>query len=237
MIFKGNRAFIENMENLEKNPQLTGIFERIRGYLDQMDSLREQLLPLQRGAVRSCSEVIKKIHRREFEGIPELLNSIRAQMHSMRTLVESAPGELSADYLSIVQQEFGEATLLYALSQNQPYPTPEDLSIGLLEYAYACADLVGELRRATLDALRNEDLDKATHYLAEMDELHGHLFSLDYPKGLIPGLRAKIDQARNILARTESDIAVSANILKLNKNLVKLNQTGGFKLPEFENDN
>ena len=69
--------------------------------------------------------------------------------------------------------------------------------------------------------IRNEDLDNGLKGLGYMDEIYSFLFTLDYPNGLIPGLRKKIDMARNILAKTEGDITVSINILKLNSNLIK----------------
>jgi translin len=222
------------MEDSKKDPQLDQIFTRIRDYLDQMDTLREQLLPLQRTAVRICSEIIKNVHRKQLDSIPTQIQEVVHYLKQMQELLKKAPGDFTADYLSIVQQEYGEAALLYNIIVHHSYLTPENLGIGLLEYAYACADVVGELRRYALDALRNGLLDIANHTLEEMDEIFTHLFSLDYPKGLIPGLRPKIDQARNILARTEGDLAVSANVLKLNQNLEKLNLQGKLKLPRFE---
>jgi hypothetical protein len=92
----------------------------------------------------------------------------------MQQLLKKAPGDFAADYLSIVQQEYGEAALLYNIIVHHSYLTPETLGIGLLEYAYACADVVGELRRYALDALRNGQLDLANHTLEEMDEIFTH---------------------------------------------------------------
>lgn len=221
------------MDEKESTSKLNEYFAQIKEYLDQMDKLREEILPMQRSAVRICSEIIKKIHRKQFESIPNQINEVKTAIQNIKALIQNAPGNFAADYLSIVQQEFGEAALFYHLIVNNTYASPEDIGIDFIEYAYACADLIGELRRFALDALRNEELELAMTILSKMDTIHGELFSMDYPKGLVPGLRPKIDQARGILARTESDIAVSANILKLNRNLAKLNLTSSFKLDSF----
>jgi translin len=221
------------MKDVESTSKLNQYFTQIKEYLDKMDNLREEILPMQRSAVRISSEIIKKIHRKQLDTIPTQIDEVKSILQKIKSLIQGAPGNFAADYLSIVQQEFGEAALFYHLIVNQIYASPEELGIDFVEYAYACADLIGELRRYALDALRNEDLELALNTLEKMDTIHGELFSMDYPKGLVPGLRPKIDQARNILARTESDIAVSANILKLNRNLSKLNLKSSIKLDSF----
>ena len=224
------------MEDRESTSKLGQYFVQIKEHLDQMDKLREEILPIQRSAVRICSEIIKKIHRNQLETIPTQINEVKSIVQKIKGLIQQAPGIFAADYLSIVQQEFGEAALFYHLIVNHTYISPEEVGIDYVEYAYACADLIGELRRYALDALRNENLELALNALSQMDTIHGELFSMDYPKGLVPGLRPKIDQARNILARTESDIAVSANILKLNRNLAKLNISSKIILEPFSDD-
>jgi len=42
---------------------------------------------------------------------------------------------------------------------------------------------------------------------------------LDYPNGLTPGLRSKIDAARGILVKTEGDVTLAVNLIKMNHRL------------------
>ena len=186
-----------------------------------MDSIREQLLPMQRQTVRWCSEIIKNIHRGDFTTIVEKLNRAKNNLLEMRTLLSQAPGTFSKDYLHIVKQEYGEAFIFYQLIQFDRFPSIEDSSIELLEYAYALADVVGELRRYVLKCIRNEDAETSLKVLDYMGEIYGYLFTLDYPNGLVPGLRKKTDMVRNILAKTEGDVTVSLNLIKLNNHLRK----------------
>jgi translin len=206
---------------LKKLKKIDEIFHDLIKYLDGMDNIREKILPLQRKSVRICSEIIKNIHRKDFTTIPTKITDAKSSLNEMIQLIDNAPGNLPRDYLQIVQQELGEAIIFYNLIINDDFPTIEECGIDLVSYAYALTDVVGELRRYVLNCIRKEDLDNANRGLNLMNEIHDQLFSLDYPNGLIPGLRKKIDQARNILARTEGDVSVSINIIKLNSNLKK----------------
>ena len=206
---------------MDNKDQLDLIFSDLRNHLDKMDSIREQLLPMQRQTVRWCSEIIKNIHRGDFTTIVEKLNRAKNNLLEMRTLLSQAPGTFSKDYLHIVKQEYGEAFIFYQLIQFDRFPSIEDSSIELLEYAYALADVVGELRRYVLKCIRNEDAETSLKVLDYMGEIYGYLFTLDYPNGLVPGLRKKTDMVRNILAKTEGDVTVSLNLIKLNNHFRK----------------
>ncbi|WP_371803540.1 hypothetical protein [Candidatus Lokiarchaeum ossiferum] len=204
---------------MEQNHPLKPIFVHLREHLDAMDLIREKLLPIQRQTVRWCSEIIKNVHRGEISSIPAKIEKARKNLLVMQQLLDEAPASFSKDYIQIVKQEFGEAVILYNLVVNDSFPKPDDCSIELTDYAFALADVVGELRRYVLNCIRNENLSKALWGLSHMDEIYSYLFTLDYPNGLVPGLRKKTDMARNILAKTEGDVTVSINIIKLNSNL------------------
>jgi predicted translin family RNA/ssDNA-binding protein len=204
-----------NKENLES------IFRDLRNYLDEMDKLREKILPIQRLAVRQCSEIIKRTHRKEFTSLVDDISAVKARLAEIKHLITEANADLTKDYVQIVQQELGEAIILYYVIVKDQFPTLEECSIDLPSYAYALCDAIGEIRRYVLHCIQSEDQLNAQRGLDYMEEIYSQLFTLDYPSGLIPGLRNKVDQARNIIAKTEGDVALSMNLLKLNANLKK----------------
>jgi translin len=65
---------------------------------------------------------------------------------------------------------------------------------------------VGELRRLSLDALREGDVKKGEECLELMDEIFIELMGLDEAYMLVPGLRRKSDVARRIIETTRGDI-------------------------------
>jgi translin len=204
---------------MDQSEKIEEIFTRIRHFFDEMDDIREKVLPIQRKIVRACSEVIKKIHRKMITGLDTQLQLIHQDLIDLTAILDSSPKNFTTDYLQIVQQEYGEAAILFSLLTKNEFPEPEQIGIGLMEYAYALADVIGELRRYCTNSLREGQLEESLTSLNLMEKIYDQLFSLDYPSGLIPGLRNKIDQARGIIAKTEGELAVSSNILRLNRNL------------------
>lgn len=65
---------------------------------------------------------------------------------------------------------------------------------------------MGELRRLSLDALREDDAKKGEECLKLMDEIFIELMGLDEAYMLVPGLRRKSDVARRIIETTRGDI-------------------------------
>ncbi len=204
-----------------KDSDLNDIFNDVTSYLDEMDSIREKVLNFQRSSVRLCSEAIKKVHRNEWDQIDEKLEKAKKEYEKLEQSLNRAPGDFQKDYRTHAAQELGEAIIFYNLIVNEKFPTPKECGIREVDYPYALSDVIGELKRYVLKSIRNEKVDRAFKLYDYMEEIYSHLFSLDYPGGLIPGLRRKIDIARKILSKTEGDITMSANIIKLNKNLDK----------------
>lgn len=215
--------FHYSMNEKSKKEALDSIFDEIRQYYDQMDIVREKLLPLQRQTVRICSEIIKSVHRNESENLTIKIASAQENLKSMQAALNDAPGSFTKDYLQIVKQELGEAVIFYHLISTDSIPTPADCGIDLEDYGYACADVVGEIRRYILKCLRKNEFHKAVALLEDMSEIYNYLFTLDYPNGLIPGLRKKIDVARGILTRTEADVTLAQQMHNLNESLNRQN--------------
>ena len=203
------------MNTEERKRVLDDVFQEIRSYYDLMDEVREKILPLQRQTVRICSEIIKNVHRTEFTEIPAKIEAAKQNLNQLQNLIAEAPGRLPKNYLQIVKQELGEAVIFSDLVVNGRVPQPAECGIEIEDYAYACADVVGELRRYILKCLRNDQYSLATDLLEDMTEFYNNLFTMDYPNGLIPGLRKKIDVARGILTRTEADVTLSKQMQTL----------------------
>ena len=82
------------------------------------------------------------------------------------------------------------------------------------------ADLVGELRRYCLEHLRESSaLSEANRAMEVMDDLYDNLITLDYPSGLIPGVRRKTDVARSLVEKTRGDLTLGYTRAKLEERL------------------
>jgi translin len=68
------------------------------------------------------------------------------------------------------------------------------------------ADVIGELRRRALDALREGNVSKGEECLQLMDEIYIELMAMDESYMLVVGLRRKCDVARKIIEITRGDV-------------------------------
>jgi len=86
------------------------------------------------------------------------------------------------------------------------------------------ADVVGEYRRLTLDALREGNVAKGEKCLKLMDEIYVELMGMDEAYMLVPGLRRKCDVARKIIEITRGDITQEVRRKSLEDHLRRCEQ-------------
>ncbi|MFW9849568.1 MAG: hypothetical protein ACFFF4_10515 [Candidatus Thorarchaeota archaeon] len=188
---------------------LADILNSIREEIDADDQVREKVLPLARSAVRKCSESIKQTHRGKFD-------EARANLKDAYMLVVQARGEIAKSshlkksrILDTAYQEITEAANLLSILEKGVFTTPKDYEIPSRPYLTGLADTIGEIRRAILEKLRNDEIVEAEKLLAIMEHIFEELNSFDYPGALIPDLRRKCDVARSIIERTRGDVTTA----------------------------
>ncbi|MHA1942493.1 MAG: hypothetical protein ACXACX_09090 [Candidatus Hodarchaeales archaeon] len=199
--------------------QLNDIFSYIHGQLSELDQKREKILTASREIIRECSITIKHIHRNEIEAAEEKLELIK---NSLKSLEEIRDLSLNADSnVMTAYQEYVEAELFLRFFKAEPMLSlQESKSIPILAYLHGLCDLVGELRRYCLEKLKNTstfaDAERALNY---MEDIYDNLLSLDYPSGLIVGVRKKTDIARSIVEKTSGDMVLAYNRGKIEEKI------------------
>jgi len=121
--------------------------------------------------------------------------------------------------LDVAYQELAESVNLLSLIEQGVFTPPEDYGIPTRAYLNGLADTVGELRRASLDLLRRDDIKKAETLLGFMEEILEDLQTFDYPNALVPDLRRKCDVGRALVERTRGDLTRAVGQSKLMKKL------------------
>ncbi|MGY5871939.1 MAG: translin family protein [Candidatus Thorarchaeota archaeon] len=204
--------------------ELADIFKGIRDEIDADDQVREKVLPLSREAVRKCSESIKMTHKGEFD-------KAKALIEEAHQIITKAIGEMPAsDFVTrsktmdIAYQELTEAVNVLSLIENSSFTPPDDYQIPSRPYLNGLADVIGELRRASLDYLRHDEVGKAEQLLEIMEDILEGLQSFDYPNALVPDLRRKCDVGRALVERTRGDLTRAVGQSKLVKELADFEQ-------------
>lgn len=191
------------MHKLEK------IADQIRQKFDLRNAKRDQALAQARRLTRACSLAIRAVHRDDKETMEMHLAEAGALADTLRQELVNYPELFFAGYTQDSLKEFVEASVTCALIQNQPLQTPEELLVEEATYLNGLAEVVGELRRRTLDILRHGYSQEAERLLGFMDEIYSVLVTMDYPDAITNGLRRQTDVARGIIEKTRGDVTFS----------------------------
>ncbi|MBC7108268.1 MAG: translin family protein [Methanomassiliicoccales archaeon] len=198
------------MRNLEE------IADRIQYKLDEKDTVREVAIKSSRAIIRISTGIVHSIHRRE--DVKEALAEAKEEVHRLRSLLEDHPDIWNSGLVEDAMAEMAEASILLAIVNNEELPDPEELNITSTSYLLGLADVIGELRRFALEALRKDKTDEAVKYLDMMEDLFLVLMRFDYPDAIVP-IRRKQDIARSLLEKTRGEIAVAVSSKRLQEKL------------------
>jgi translin len=227
--------------------KLSTIAERIRQNFDIRTSKRDEALKKARQLTRACSLAIRAVHRDDKEAMETNLAEAQTLADTLRDELKSYPDLFFAGYTQDSLKEFVEAKVTCALLQNQALQTPEDLGVENATYLNGLAEVVGELRRRTLDIMRSGYSEEAERLLGIMDEIYSVLVTIDYPDAITNGLRRHTDLARGIIEKTRGDVTASLRGQQLTEAIKGLSSQlngepfeaedgGGLSIPMNEDD-
>ena len=216
--------------------KLETIAERIRQKFDIRNSKRDEALKKARQLTRACSLAIRAVHRDDMEGMEANLREAQDLADRLRDELKGHPELFFAGYTQDSLKEFVEANVTCALIQNHPLPHPEELGVDDATYLNGLAEVVGELRRRTLDILRSGYSEEAERLLGLMDDIYAVLVTMDYPDAITNGLRRQTDLARGIIEKTRGDVTSSLRGQQLTEAIRALSsQLGEQIISEDEN--
>jgi len=227
--------------------KLEDIAERIRQNFDVRTAKRDEALKLARQLTRACSVSIRAVHRDDKEAMDVNLAEAHSLADKLRNELKGYPDLFYAGYTQDSLKEFVEANVTCALIQNQSLQTPEELGVEDATYLNGLAEVVGELRRRTLDILRSGYSQEAERLLGLMDEIYSVLVTIDYPDAITNGLRRQTDLVRGIIEKTRGDVTISLRGQNLTEAIRKLSTQlnggqiaaedgGGLSIPMNEDD-
>ena len=189
--------------------KLESIAEGIRQHFDVRTSKRDEALKQARQLTRACSLAIRAVHRDDKESMDASLAEAQSLADKLRDELKQYPDLFYAGYTQDSLKEFVEANVTCALIQSQPLQTPAELGVEDATYLNGLAEVVGELRRRTLDILRSGYSQEAERLLRHMDDIYSVLVTMDYPDAITNGLRRQTDLARGIIEKTRGDVTFS----------------------------
>jgi translin len=227
--------------------KLESIADRIRQNFDVRTSKRDEALKQARQLTRACSLAIRAVHRDDLEAMVASLAEAQKLADQLRDDLKEHPELFYAGYTQDSLKEFVEANVTCALIQNKALQTPQDLGVEDATYLNGLAEVVGELRRRTLDILRSGYSEEVERLLGHMDDIYAVLVTMDYPDAITNGLRRQTDLARGIIEKTRGDVTFSLRgqalaeairrlSAQLNGDQIEADGRSGLSLPLDEDD-
>ena len=202
--------------------ELSEVLARAQAKVVEAYELRADVQKAARRLIKKAKRAIFAAHKGQVEEARKLLGEARAELAKLRAFLLQRPDVAGLGILNPAYQELAEAEVFTALISGAQPPTPEELQVPYDQYLLALGDVIGELRRCALEALKAGRLEEAEGRLALMEELYMELISLDEAQAILSELRHKCDVARRLIEATRSEIALEARRESLRRALEEL---------------
>ena len=188
---------------------LSAIGTSVINELTELNRDRELALSVSREVVRFSANAIRAVHRGEFEDARDLIGKGDARLREAGHIQETSPQIFNAGFMNDARKEFTEANVTLAVISGAKIPTISALKVDAGAYINGMAEVIGELRRYILDALRRGAIDGCQELMDIMDEMYSVLVTIDFPEGVTSGLRRNTDAMRGVLERTRGDLTMA----------------------------
>ena len=200
---------------------MKAVLQKIKADLTEKDQIRKDSHESMRKATSLSKRAILLIHQKRFDEAEKTLLEAKQIIADLQALADNCPEIVYGGMFSAALQEYSEANIFQNLVKEGEFTTPDEIGVPAVDYVLGLADAVGELRRLSLDALREGDVKKGEDCLRIMDEIFIELLGLDEAYMLVPGLRHKSDIARRIIETTRGDITQEVRRKSLEEYLKK----------------
>lgn len=187
---------------------------------------REQALAVSREVIRFSANAIRAVHRGEFDEARQLIERASQRLKETLPIRDENPEIYYAGFLSDARKEFAEANITLAVISWTDIPHPDAIDVDPPAYLNGMAEVIGEVRRYILDALRRDSPEHCEEFMEVMDEIYGLLVTIDFPEAVTGGLRRSTDAMRGVLERTRGDLTISLQQRRLERRLADLEVDG-----------
>jgi translin len=204
---------------------LRDILERIQEEMTKKDTTKQDVQAAMRKATRLSKQAIFLVHKNNIKEADKTLNQAEALLEK---LAELSVGYGDLQYMGIVDsayEEYAEARITLNLVKKNKFVGYEEIGVPMVPYVLGLADVIGELRRRTLNFLRMDDVGKAEKSLELMETVYAELMNLDEIHILVSGLRRKCDVARRVIEATRGDVTLEVRRSHLETSMRNLEKT------------
>ena len=170
---------------------------------------REIGLSLSREIIGISSRSIRAAQRKDFKNSEKLINEGLKKLNSAQKSIKKFASDFNTTFFLDGEKELCEAIFFLSFVSKYEYSSKKMDLFSPSSILKGMAEAASELRRTSLDSIRENNLAKSEDYLLIMNEVVDLLESIDYPEGVTQGLRRTTDQLRSVVERTRGDITIA----------------------------
>ncbi len=169
----------------------------VKKYLDRIDILREQLIKQSRDIVSMCRRVI---HTCMHGGnASQLVLDLKNRFMELYNSARNIPELFYSSLLQSVAIEYVEALQFYSIVRESKFLTLDELNVHPTAYILGLLDVIGELKRYSLELIKNGKIDESFSFLEKAEYIYDLLSTLNYVDAILPGFRRKVDVYRKVI--------------------------------------
>lgn len=204
---------------------LKSLLNRIQVELKGREEIWEEVRRDMQRATRLSKQSILFAHQERFSDAKKLLKEASELFAKLEKVSENFPDLVHTGMVDAAYQEYAEAHAFLALVRQKRFPNPRKLKVPSIPYVLGLMDVIGELRRRSLDSLRKGDVKTAEKCLEIMEQVYVEITAMDDAYLLVPGLRRKCDIARGVIEITRGDVTMEARRSSLKHSIEELKRT------------
>ena len=196
------------MQNNKKS-NLKKISREVNSKFNKIHLARELGLSLSREIIGISSRSIRSAQRKDFKNAEKLINEGIKKLNSANKKLKGISLDINTTFFLDGEKELCEAIFFLSFVSNYKLTSTKIDLFSPSSLLKGMAEAASELRRTSLDNIRENNLKMSENYLDLMNEVVDLLESIDYPEGVTQGLRRTTDQLRSVVERTRGDITIA----------------------------
>lgn len=201
---------------------LKSLLDKIQAELKEREEVKEELRRDMRRATRLSKQAILFTHQERFDDAKKMLNEASELFAKLGKISKNYPDLVYTGMVDAAYQEYAEAHVFLTLVRQERFPDPRKLNLQSIPYVLGLGDVIGELRRRSLDLLRKGGVKTADKCLEMMEHIYVEITAMDDAYLLVPGLRRKCDVARHVIEATRGDITIETRRSSLEYSIEEL---------------
>jgi translin len=204
---------------------LRKILGKIEKELKEGEKIKDKLYDAMRKAIRLSKQAIFLIHKGKLERAKNQLDEAKMLFKELDEIPMIHRKFAYAGIVNSAYQEYTEAHVFLKLIEDGKFVNPKQINAPSVSYLLGLADVIGELRRKTLDSIRKGDLKNAEKCLDQMEQIFNELLLMDEAAHAVSEFRRKLDIARRIIETTRGDVTIEIRRALLENSIQRLEKT------------